>query len=311
MAEGITFYFPWEVALMQWIQANLGPVGIKLATFFTICGDQVVCIAILCFLYYCWDKEFARFVGLNVMTANIFNALIKSVVLRRRPYFDHESIKCYRPPESKGDIYDLTLQGYSFPSGHSSNAVTLFGSIGIYLKKRWLTLIVVLLPILIGLSRICLGVHYPTDVFFGWIFGIIAIVVVPWADRKITDKRIFYGLIILLSSVGWLYVKDVKYYTVYGTLIGFILAIEFEKRFVNFEPTRKFGACVARMVGGLAIYLVLNTLLKLPFSSEFLVSPTRAAFAVRALRYTITLFATMGLYPMVFGIRGKFSIKDN
>lgn len=298
--EGLTFYFTWEVMLIKWLQANLGTIGMKLMVFFTLCGDQLVCIATLCFLYYCWDKDLARFVGLNVLTANLFCCLVKSVVSRRRPYFDHKDIKCIRPPERQGDIYDFTLQGFSFPSGHSTNAVALFGSMGVYLKKWWLKIIAILLPIMIGISRISLGVHYPTDVLFGWIFGLLPILIIPWADRKITDKRKFYGLIILVCSVGWFYSEDARYYTFYGILLGFILAIEFEKRFVNFAPTKKVLPCIGRMVGGLVIFLMLNLLLELPFSREFLDSPTIAAFAVRSLRYTINIFATMGLYPMVF-----------
>ena len=168
------------------------------------------------------------------------------------------------------------------------------------IKQSLFLLAQVLLPIMIGISRISLGVHYPTDVLFGWIFGLLPILIIPWADRKIADKRKFYGLIILVCSVGWFYSEDARYYTFYGILLGFILAIEFEKRFVNFAPTKKVLPCIGRMVGGLVIFLMLNLLLELPFSREFLDSPTIAAFAVRSLRYTINIFATMGLYPMVF-----------
>ena len=62
---------------------------------------------------------------------------------------------------------------------------------------------------------------------------------------------------------------------------------------------------VLRVVGGLAVFLVLNTLLKLPFSKDFLESGTGAAFAVRAVRYLIVSFGLIGLYPMAFGLLSR------
>jgi membrane-associated phospholipid phosphatase len=48
--------------------------------------------------------------------------MAKNIALRRRPYFDHESIHILRVVEPEADIYDIAAQGYSFPSGHSTNA---------------------------------------------------------------------------------------------------------------------------------------------------------------------------------------------
>ena len=55
--DGNTFYFEWEVSLMQWLQSWLGTVGIAIASFFTMFGEDLICVAIIGFLYWCWDKE--------------------------------------------------------------------------------------------------------------------------------------------------------------------------------------------------------------------------------------------------------------
>ena len=44
---GNTFYFDWEVGLMQWIQSWLGPVGTAIASVFSEMGEQLVCVAVL------------------------------------------------------------------------------------------------------------------------------------------------------------------------------------------------------------------------------------------------------------------------
>ena len=49
----------------------------------------------------------------------------------------------------------------------------------------------------------------------------------------------------------------------------------------------------------------MNTLLKLPFNKDFLESATMLSFAVRAMRYCVTAFVTMGLFPLLFRIGDK------
>ena len=123
---GNTFYFESEVSLIEWIQSWLGTVGIAIASVFTILGEDLVCVAVIGFLYWCWDKELGKHVGLNLLYAVTLSGMIKNIVLRRRPYFDNEGIKCLKPVDSSADIYDISAQGYSFPSIHASKAVTLY-----------------------------------------------------------------------------------------------------------------------------------------------------------------------------------------
>ena len=296
----LVFYYDWEITLIKWLQITLDPLGIQIAKFFTLCGDQVLYVLLLGFLYYCWNKDLARYITLNMLVALSFNMQIKELFLRKRPYTVNDSIKCFRPPEAKGDIYDLSVQGYSFPSGHSTNAVTVYSSMAIYLKKPLFTVLGIVMPLLIGLSRIILGVHFPTDVLFGWLTGTIVILLVPWLDKKIPNRYVFYGLIILLASPGWLYARDVRYYSLYGLMLGFLVSVEFEKRFVNFEPTRTVWRCVLRILGGLLIFLLVSTLLKIPVSKDFLDSGTKAAHAFRSFRYMTASFTAFALYPKIF-----------
>ena len=62
---------------------------------------------------------------------------------------------------------------------------------------------------------------------------------------------------------------------------------------------------ILRVLGGFAVYFGFNTLLKLPFSKEFLESEELAAFLVRACRYAIIMFVIIGVYPMIFPLFEK------
>ena len=95
------------------------------------------------------------------------------------------------------------------------------------------------------------------------------------------------------------------YYTSLGLLIGLIAAIHFEAKFVNFKETRNIWAMILRVAGAFALYFVLNTAMKMPFSTEFLASGTMGAFLVRTSRYAVLIFVIIGIYPMVFPLFEK------
>lgn len=80
----------------------------------------------------------------------------------------------------------------SFPSGHALNCMIFYGAIilliyrGIYptRHRKSIPIILFLLILTIGLSRIYVGVHYPTDVVAGWGFGIFLLMIFSfWVDK--------------------------------------------------------------------------------------------------------------------------------
>ena len=158
----------------------------------------------------------------------------------------------------------------------------------------------IILPLFVGISRFCVGVHYPTDVICGWALGLIVIFLVPALQRAIKNRWLFYGLLVLIALPGWFYCKSNDYYTAFGILVGFIFAVEFENRFVKFENTRNVLRCILRLVLGVGVYFGLSTLSKLPFSKDFLDAATMASYAVRAARYCVIIFVTIGVYPLMF-----------
>lgn len=89
----------------------------------------------------------------------LFYRALKERTVRERPFIRHAVINCAAAP----------LDRYSFPSGHTLHAVC-FGSILVSHFPAW-TVPVSLFTGLVALSRVVLGLHYPTDVAAGALLG--------------------------------------------------------------------------------------------------------------------------------------------
>ena len=304
-AIGNTFFFQWEVTLMEWLQANLGNAAISMMSFFSLFGEELPLILIVGFIYWSYDKKLGRRMGLSAIMGLTWSTMIKNLVLRRRPYFDHENIKILRIVEPHGDIYDISTQGYSFPSAHSTNAVTVFGSLATNLRKRWIVILAIILPMLTGISRFVVGAHYPTDVMAGWLLGLTSVTVVNMLQERVKKTITLYGILLVIALPGFFYSRTEDYFTSMGLMIGFMGGTLLDDRFVHFENTEKLLFRVLRVLGGLVVYLVLNTLLKLPFSKEFLSDGSIAALVVRFARYAIVSVVAFGVYPMVFRFENR------
>ena len=139
-------------------------------TFVSHLGSATILI-LLCVLFYILlkDKKMALVIMLNLTIVYLLNVLIKIVIARPRP-----------------DMLRLVYEtGYSFPSGHAMVATGFYGFL-IYITnkkiqnknaRRLITLLLVLLIVLIGISRIYLGVHYATDIIGAFIIGIIYLII--------------------------------------------------------------------------------------------------------------------------------------
>ena len=99
-----------------------------------------------------------------------------------------------RPPS----YFDYPLPGSpSFPSGHALFAASIFGGLAVLLtdrmENRWLQLLVwlitVTLILLVGLSRVYLGVHYPSDVLAGYAVAVIWVTAIAVGDRLVRHRR--------------------------------------------------------------------------------------------------------------------------
>lgn len=139
----------------------------KFITFF--CSTEFLLIATIAIMVFSKNKRRAFYIALNVLICFLLNQGLKHVFLRPRPE----------------DINLITEGGYSFPSGHSMVSLAFYG-LFIYIifhmrlkkYKRYLyCILLALLTLLIGISRIYLGVHYASDVLAGFAISMAYLII--------------------------------------------------------------------------------------------------------------------------------------
>lgn len=308
---GKTFYFNWEPELMHWLQIHLsGTIGdmVKSCSAF---GEVTLLVMLMGLFYWGFDKKLGRSIAFNLCLSSALNGMIKNLIMRRRPYFDHSEIKCLRPVNKSADLYDIKVQGFSMPSNHSGASAAAFGSIAVHKKEKKWYAIAVLLPFLTGLSRMFVGVHYPTDVLLGWGLGVASMGITSLLFRFIKKNWIVYLIFIGMTIPGCFYCKTEDYYTFMGMMLGLSLGSIFEEHFVRFKETRNVKKIALRMLGGAMTFFLVTYLLKLPFSKEMLHGNRAISLVIRVMRYGITIFVIIGIYPMIFHRISWLTDKEN
>ena len=134
-----------------------------------------VCLLIFIIL----KKKYKLFlINIASIVSVIVNNMLKIIIKRERPNF----------------LALVSESSYSFPSGHSMISILFFGSI-IYLVnkynikyKKTITILLSIFIILVGLSRLYLGVHFLTDVIGGYLCGFIALIIIIMIFERVEKK---------------------------------------------------------------------------------------------------------------------------
>lgn len=138
-------------------------------------------IFIIVILIFIKDKLLSALISINSLIGAFINKVLKSIFVRPRP-----------------DVLRLVEQGgYSFPSGHAM-ASTIFYGMLIYLIyksdinskfKHIIISFLIILILLIGISRIYLGVHYASDIIAGYLVSIIYLIIFISFINKVVLKK--------------------------------------------------------------------------------------------------------------------------
>ncbi|KOP63661.1 phosphatase PAP2 family protein (plasmid) [Priestia megaterium] len=175
----------FDSTVISFIQGFESPTLTMIMKFFSFIGSTssviVLSLFILFFLYKVLHhrSELILFIGV-VLGSSILNLILKLFFHRARP-----------------DLHRLIeIHGYSFPSGHAMSAFAVYGVLSFLLWRHIptrsgrsiLTIISITMIILIGISRIYLGVHYPSDIIGGYLASGFWLTLAIWFYQRYQEK---------------------------------------------------------------------------------------------------------------------------
>ena len=195
-------------------------------------GRETLWIFLIAFYLLIWyDPFLLSYISATFLTGMILVWPIKQIVKRSRPFerFNNGRIIVFeRKPTSR-----------SFPSWHSYNVVSEGLLIGLsFLRSPWITILILIFAIMVSFSRIQLGVHYPTDVICGFIFGAIGFfisiyLIAPLILETLTliEQYVIYE--IQYQQINSLLYENVWYLILCLVILCFIFLLAFYKRIIE------------------------------------------------------------------------------
>ena len=248
-------------------------------------GEMTIVLAIVAEIYWCVSKDFGNYLLMGWSGNRVVNGFLKVTACAYRPWIRDARII------PNGEAL-ATATGYSFPSGHSMNAASLYG--GGAIRKdlpRVLRIALGLIAALIAFSRIYLGVHTPQDILVGlatgllvmWLTGKLMKWVEAHPEKDILVMCIGIGIAVAVAvfaalksypedydETGKLLVDGAKMagdtFKGVGWAIGYLVGWVLERRWIGFSTDVPIITRVTRFVTGLlgfyAISLIFLPLIK-------------------------------------------------
>jgi undecaprenyl-diphosphatase len=174
---------PVDRSIYETLYAGDRPVLAALARAFTFLGEPTLLIAagIALGLWVWWRGHVRLALSVTAITllARALNEFQKIWIARSRPDLE---------------THLVVVKTMSFPSGHSTSAMVFYLTAALVLSQgsRWRHAAVaagLLMAVLIGLSRVMLGVHWPSDVVGGWAFGLLWVMVTLRIAQRWVEAR--------------------------------------------------------------------------------------------------------------------------
>ena len=211
-----------DIQYLLWLQELRNATGGIFNEFFNALSKIAVDVLpfLPFFIFWCVDKKWGYRYLVTFGLGNMANGIIKLTACAYRPWIRSDLI------EPAGDS-KVAATGYSFPSGHTTEATSVYGTTIAwqYKKRKWLAVLCGVLLALTGFSRNFLGVHTPQDVIVGFSATLIIILIVGFVQPKIDgdDRKLdilsIAGVLLVIATIIYILVKPYPMDYVDGVLL--------------------------------------------------------------------------------------------
>ena len=288
-----------ESIRMPWLDTVMAAI--------THLGEETVFMVAALFVFWCVSKRHGYYLLAIGFAGTGLNQFLKLLFRIPRPWVLDSDFTIVESARAQAT-------GYSFPSGHSQNAIGTFGGIARFTRRKWVRAAAIVVAVLVPLSRMYLGVHTPLDV---GVAAVIAVALVfalyPLMERSDSRHGVMGAVLAVMLALAVGYLLFVSLYPfpadvdaanlasgvenawkLLGATVGMLVGWWLDVRFIHFDTRAVWYVQLIKLVGGLALLLGIRAVLKAPLAAAL------GAGAGGAVRYGVMVLFAAAVWPMVF-----------
>ena len=288
-----------ESIRMPWLDTVMAAI--------THLGEETVFMVAALFVFWCVSKRHGYYLLAVGFAGTVLNQFLKLLFRIPRPWVLDSDFTIVESARAQAT-------GYSFPSGHTQNAIGTFGGIARFTRRKWVRIAAAVIAVLVPLSRMYLGVHTPLDV---GVAAVIAVALVfalyPLMERSDSQHGVMGAVLAVMLALAVGYLLFVSLYPfpddvdaanlahgvenawkLLGATIGMLVGWWLDVRFIHFDTRAVWYVQLIKLVGGLALLLGIRAALKAPLAAAL------GAGAGGAVRYGVMVLFAAAVWPMVF-----------
>lgn len=307
--------------LLYWFESIRTPVLDTVMSLVTRLGEEALFLLAALLVFWCVDKRRGYYLMTVGFVGTLVSQWLKVVCAVPRPWVKDPDFTIVESARA-------AATGYSFPSGHTQCAAGYLGGIARFTQRLWLRIVCVILILLVAVSRMYLGVHTPADVGVSLVIGVVLVFVLyPLMESTLWFPNRMYLIIAAMLALSGAFVAYMELtvptigsaevlmeayenwaeahknaYTLLGAVSGVLVAYGFDSKFLQFPTRAPWWGQLIKLVGGLALVLVVKTLLKAP-----LLTLCGGHDAAHAIRYFVVVLVAGCLWPMTFRFFEKYA----
>ena len=298
---------------LRFLQTIRTGFGDLLLGTITHLGEETVFLAVGLLFLWCIDKKRGYYILFAGFVGTVLNQFLKILCRIPRPWV-------LDPEFSIVESARAEATGYSFPSGHTQSATSLFGGIALSEKKyKWIRWGSIAILILVAFSRLYLGVHTPKDVLISLLIGaVLVFVLYPLMMREHKNPWVIYGTMITIFAITlgvFLFVHLFSFPAdtdpmnlesakensskLLGVVIAMLIVYIVDQKWIRYETGAVWWAQILKLVLGIAPIILVKSFAKAPLNAIF------GASMGNAVRYFIIVILAGIVWPLTFRFFGK------
>ena len=277
-------------------------------------GGEVIFIVAAVVVFWCVSKWEGYYLMTIAFCGTVLNQFLKLICRVPRPWVRDPNFTIVESARAEAT-------GYSFPSGHTQNAIGLFGGMARWGGRRWVRLGLTTLALVIAFSRMYLGVHAPADVGVSLVLAAALVLGLYPLMRRAQEKPRYMGYVLaamlVVSGAFVVFVETCGFpadmdaenlasgignaWKMLGAVAGMTLAWLLDRRYIHFETQAVWWVQVIKVAVGMALLLAIKSGLKAPLLA--LLGHEGLAGGVR---YFLLVLVAGAVWPLVFRPMSKW-----